>query len=92
MNEEAYAALFRPDSALLKNLDLYRDIVARNRPPATEVHKHNPENENCITKKSSPMKIGDKREAIKNTDYQERSVCLRIVLSLGPIDRAVKRK
>ena len=46
MKEDVYAPEFKPDPALLKQLDLEgRGIVVTVRPPATEAHYHNPESE-----------------------------------------------
>lgn len=44
LKEDVYAASFRPDPSILKDLNIRpTDIIATIRPPATEAHYHNPE-------------------------------------------------
>lgn len=46
LKEDVYVSSFRPDTSVLKVLDLSaNDIIATIRPPATEAHYHNPESE-----------------------------------------------
>jgi hypothetical protein len=46
LKEDVYVSSFRPDSSILRKLNLKEDdIVATIRPPATEAHYHNPESE-----------------------------------------------
>lgn len=46
LKEDVYVSSFRPDSSILRKLDLKEeDIVATIRPPANEAHYHNPESE-----------------------------------------------
>ncbi len=46
LKEDVYVASYRPDSSVLRQLDLSpEDIVATIRPPATEAHYHNRESE-----------------------------------------------
>ena len=46
LKEDVYAASFRPDASILKNLGVgEQEILVTIRPPATEAHYHNPEAE-----------------------------------------------
>lgn len=46
IKEDVYVPSFRPDPAIIKELDLPADaVIATVRPPATEAHYHNPEGE-----------------------------------------------
>jgi uncharacterized protein len=46
LKEDVYVSSFRPDSSILKKLDINEDeIVVTIRPPATEAHYHNPDSE-----------------------------------------------
>lgn len=46
LKEDVYVASYRPDSSILRQLNLTGDdIVVTIRPPATEAHYHNPESE-----------------------------------------------
>jgi hypothetical protein len=46
IKEDAYAWKFKPDAALLRDLNLSEsDLIVTVRPPATEAHYHNPESE-----------------------------------------------
>ena len=46
LKEDVYVASFKPDSSVLRQLNLKEDdIIATIRPPATEAHYHNPESE-----------------------------------------------
>lgn len=49
LKEDVYVQSFRPDSSILRQLNLKEtDIVVTIRPPATEAHYHNPESENLF--------------------------------------------
>jgi predicted glycosyltransferase len=46
IKEDVYVPIFKPDPAILKELDIQdHEIVVVIRPPATEAHYHNPESE-----------------------------------------------
>ncbi len=46
LKEDVYVQSFRPDSSILKTLNIKEtDVVVTIRPPATEAHYHNPESE-----------------------------------------------
>ena len=46
LKEDVYVSSFRPDSSILRKLNLKEnDLVVTIRPPATEAHYHNPESE-----------------------------------------------
>jgi uncharacterized protein len=46
LKEDVYVSSFRPDSSILKKLNINEDeIVVTIRPPATEAHYHNPDSE-----------------------------------------------
>lgn len=50
LKEDVYVSSFRPDSSILRKLNLKEDdIVATIRPPATEAHYHNPESEKLFS-------------------------------------------
>jgi len=45
IKEDVYAAEFKPDPTLARELQLNGDIIATVRPPANEAHYHNPESD-----------------------------------------------